>query len=48
MNFVKIEPSIMNNINLGGKILNFNFKGNNVEPYNCGSRKKKGDFLRLK
>lgn len=37
----------MNNINLGGKILNFNCKSSDVEPYHCGTRKNKGDFFKV-
>lgn len=32
---LKIKPLIMNNTDLGGKMLSFDCKGTNVEPYNC-------------
>lgn len=45
--FVKRKPSVVNNIGLGSKILNFNCKGSNVEPYNCGTKKNKSDFYKV-
>lgn len=42
--FVKIKTSIMNNTDLGGKMLNFHCKDTDMEPYNCGTKKLRVSF----